>query len=431
MSKKRASKSTPQSIRVLHFADVHIGMENYGRTDPQTGLSSRVVDFLRRLDEMVATAREQGVDLVIFAGDAFKTRSPEPTFQREFAWRVRDLATLAPVVLLVGNHDLPPNAVKASSVEIYNTLDVPNVIVAQDYDLLTIETARGRVLVGTAPYPIRARLLQALPAAARSIREVDELLEQTLSDLLDGLAARADELDPDDKTPRLLTGHFTVRGARLGSERSVMLGRDVQISLGLVADPRWDYVALGHIHKYQNLTADREGAPPVVYSGSLERIDFGEEGDEKGYCRVDLARHNTTYDFVPVAARPMVTLRADCRQDDDPTRTLRQLISQHDLSEAIVRLIVQLTPETDARLNDVALRDALRRAGAFHVAGMRREIERPQRARLGTNPERFTPEELLDQYLRSRDDLSPDRRAALLEAGRAIIQGEDSASSDG
>src|SRR5215204_2770582 len=122
----------PEKIRVLHFADVHVGMENYGKTDPNSGLSSRVVDFLRRMDEMVEYARDNDVDLVIFAGDAFKTRTPNPTFQREFAWRIQDLAALAPVVLLVGNHDLAPNAMKASSIEIYHTLAVPNVVVAQD-----------------------------------------------------------------------------------------------------------------------------------------------------------------------------------------------------------------------------------------------------------------------------------------------------------
>ncbi|MFP4324011.1 MAG: exonuclease SbcCD subunit D, partial [Anaerolineales bacterium] len=103
-------------LRVLHFADIHIGMENYGRTDPVTGLSSRVMDFVRRLDDMVEYARAHEVDLVIFAGDAFKTRNPNPTYQREFAYRIQDLAELCPVVLLVGNHDLPTNARRASSI---------------------------------------------------------------------------------------------------------------------------------------------------------------------------------------------------------------------------------------------------------------------------------------------------------------------------
>ena len=95
-------------IRILHFADLHIGMENYGRLDPGTGLNLRVVDFLRRLDEVVTYAITHEADAVLFAGDAFRTRTPSPTHQREFAQRIRRLSEAAiPTVLLVGNHDIP------------------------------------------------------------------------------------------------------------------------------------------------------------------------------------------------------------------------------------------------------------------------------------------------------------------------------------
>src|SRR5690606_41822083 len=81
----------------------------------------------------------------------------------------------------------------------------------------------------------------------------------------------AEEADKYDM-PRILTAHFTVSGAVIGSERSIMLGRDVAVGLSSVADPRWDYVALGHIHKHQVLTQGRVDTPPVVYSGSIEQI---------------------------------------------------------------------------------------------------------------------------------------------------------------
>jgi len=148
-----------EPIRLLHFADIHIGMENYGKTDPQTGISSRVRDFLRRMDEMIDKAKAADVDLVIFAGDAFKNRSPSPTYQREFAFRGLDLAGHCPVVRLVGNHDLPAIQSRASSIEIYETLNVPNVTLGRDYINRVIETRRGPVLVGTAPYPMRGHLL--------------------------------------------------------------------------------------------------------------------------------------------------------------------------------------------------------------------------------------------------------------------------------
>jgi exonuclease SbcD len=139
-----------EPIRVLHFSDVHIGMENYGRTDPQTGVSTRVRDFLRRMDEMIDYARAHDVDLVIFAGDAFKSRNPTPTFEREFAYRVQDLAEKCPVVLLVGNHDLPSIERRASSIEIYETLNVPNVTLGRYVHQMK---SKGPCAVPDAPSP--------------------------------------------------------------------------------------------------------------------------------------------------------------------------------------------------------------------------------------------------------------------------------------
>ncbi|MCB9452303.1 MAG: exonuclease SbcCD subunit D [Anaerolineaceae bacterium] len=407
----------PEPIRVLHFADTHIGMENYGKTDPQTGLSSRVVDFLRRMDEMIDYAREHEVDLVIFAGDAFKTRSPNPTYQREFAHRVRDLSELAPTVLLVGNHDLPPTVLKASSIEIYQTLSVPNVLVAADYEVHVIETRRGPVAVGTAPYPIRSRLLEERTAAGMTIAETDVLLQDRLTEIIESLAQTAETYD----MPRLLTGHFTVSGAVTGSERSIMLGRDVAVGLASLADPRWDYVALGHIHKHQNLTRRQKKVPPVVYSGSMERIDFGEEGDPKGFCWVELEHGTTRWEFIPLEARPFITLKADLRTSKNPTGTVLKLIHKHVLVDAVVRLILELTPETEALLNENTLRDELKQAGIFQLASIRKQIEQPVRARLGASPEGLTHAELLAHYLMSKE-IPQERRQELLEAADAILR---------
>ena len=413
----------PEPIRVLHFSDAHVGVESFGKTDADTGLSARLVDFLRRLDDIYHYAAEQDVDLVIFAGDAFKTRSPNPTYQREFAHRVRDLAALAPVVLLVGNHDVAPMVMKASSIEIYATLEVPNVWVADEYTVRRIDTKRGPVIVGAAPYPLRARILEHTPTMGLTIQETDAILEETLTEILDNLAEEADQLalaagEPD--LPRLLTGHFTVDDAVLGSERVFMLGRDIKIPKMIVADNRWDYVALGHIHKHQNLTDGRSDVPPVVYSGSIERVDFGEEGDSKGFCWVELARYATTWQFVELSARPFVTIEIDLSQDTIPTKTAIHKIEQYNLRDAIVRLFLDFTPESEARFNEAPVRDALHRAGVFHVAGIAKRIDQPARIRLGASPEGLSSRELLERYLLSKE-VTPERRAELLEAALAIF----------
>jgi len=409
------AQTMTEPIRMLHFADTHIGVENYGKTDPQTGLSSRVVDFLRRMDEMIEYARAEDIDLFIFAGDAFKTRSPNPTYQREFAHRIRDLAELGPVILLVGNHDLPPTVKKASSIEIYETLAVPNVWVAQDYETRVVATKRGEVVVATAPYPVRARLLEDADTAGMTIAETDAQLQRELTAILEDLAVEADEHD----MPRVLTGHFTVDGAVVGSERAIMLGRDIVVMRSAVADPRWDYVALGHIHKHQDLTKGRKGLPPVVYSGSMERIDFGEEGDAKGFCHVELQRGKALWDFVQVDARRFVTLRADLRTSTQPTEDMLTLINKHQLKNTVVRIIMQLTPETESHLNEALLRDALRRAGVYHIAGLRKDVEQSRRQRL-PSPEGLTNMELLEHYFIAKEVPTP-RRKALLATAQQIM----------
>jgi exonuclease SbcD len=89
-------------LTILHFADAHIDMANYGRHDAASGLPMRVLDFLKSLDTIVDTAIAEKVDLVLFAGDAYKDRNPAPTFQREWGRRIMRLSRASiPTLLLV------------------------------------------------------------------------------------------------------------------------------------------------------------------------------------------------------------------------------------------------------------------------------------------------------------------------------------------
>ena len=394
--------------------------ENYGKIDSRSGLSRRVQDYLSRIDEMIELARERDVDLVVFAGDAFRSRNPDPTQQRAFAQRIRLLAQLAPTLLLAGNHDLPLNAAKASTLEIYHTLDVPNIWVALDYELRRISTKRGDVIVGAAPYPLRARLLGDISTRGMTIAEQDAELERILGEKLAELAHQAESL-ADEATPRLLAGHFSVASAAQGSERLVMLGRDLSVNLEALADSRWDYVALGHIHRHQNLTEERSDAPPVVYCGSLERIDFSEEEESKGFCWVELARGGANWQFIESKARARRTLRVDCRDSDSPTRQALETLKRHSLAEAILRLELRLNPESEALLDESALTEALKRAGVFHIAGIRKDVEQGRRTRLGRSPDGLTSLELLARYFEMRG-LDAARREALLERAREIVE---------
>jgi exonuclease SbcD len=374
-----------------------------------------VRDFLDRLDEVIDYALDHDVDAAIFAGDAFKNRDPEPTQQREFAQRIKRLADAVPTLLLVGNHDMPGMAAKASSVDIFRALDVPGVIVGHRPEGRVVETKRGPIYLAWMPYPMRNRLLSREEHQGKTIDELEIALRQTVSEILRDLAQEAVEHD----MPRVLVGHFSVAEAKLGSERSVMLGRDVAVTTSTLADETWDYVALGHIHKHQSLNSG--AMPAVVYSGSLERIDFGEEAEEKGFCWVELERSHTQWAFVPVNARPFKTLRIDIRQSTEPTQAVVDQLAPVP-EGSVVRVVVSLRADQQAGLRDREIEAALPQAASFSLV---RQVEVESRARLGDlAPEALTPEALVRAYFETRNT-APERIEILLANARELIDPVD------
>jgi exonuclease SbcD len=199
-----------------------------------------------------------------------------------------------------------------------------------------------------------------------------------------------------------------------------MLGRDVVVLKSVLADPAWDYVALGHIHRHQELNGGQH--PPIVYCGSLERIDFGEEKEPKGFVVAEVRRGHAEWEFRPVDARRFVTIRADVRDEAEPLEALLATIARQDVADAVVRVLVQARAEQEGLLRDADIRRALKEA--YYVAGISREIERPYRQRLGgESPGELTPGQLLARYLESRDT-PPERVELLLRHAQEIIQAQ-------
>lgn len=414
-----------EPIKLLHTADLHVGMENYGRMDAAAGIHGRVMDYLRRLSDMVDFAVKEGVDVFVFAGDAYKMRDPNPTFQREFARRIKNVADEGiPVILLVGNHDLPPVQRRATSISIFDTLGVPNVYVGSDYKIVTVRCRRGQKLqVATAPYPLRQDHLTREEMEGKSVEELDRLLSERLTERIRLLADQARE---DKETPAILVGHFSVDEASHGSERNIMVGRDVAVDRAIaLADPAWRYVALGHIHRHQSLNRDEQ--PPIVYSGSAERIDFGEENEKKGWVVATIGEGQTVWAFQEHynrPARPFRTIRVDAREAEDPTALVVERVEKEgNLSETVVRLIVTIDEAQEPRLVDRDIKLALK--DAYDVSAIQRDVVRPPRGRLGgVSVEALTPLQVLDRYFDTRS-VDEARKKLLLEQAEELMRDVD------
>jgi len=407
-------------MKILHFADLHLGVESYGHIDPDTGLPTRLLDFLSALDQVIDYALENKVDLVLFCGDAYKTREPSQTQQREFAKRINRLSTSGiPIFLLIGNHDLPNAIGRATTTEIFDTLAVKNVYVSNRPDIYQIPTNSGVIQIASLPWLRRSALLSKEETKNLDFDQINQRLQQVLTNII---AANIPKLDP--KLPSILAAHVWVSGAQVGSERSMTIGQEHVLLPSNVAHPAFDYIALGHIHKHQVLSHN----PPVVYSGSLERLDFSEEEDNKGFYLVEIQQDKETgkrqvsFDFHPVTGRRFLTINIGIEpQDTAPTATVLKAIAEQEdkVRDAIVRLQIVLPAETEGQLRDNDLRNAVKEAHYFTIA---KDIKRETRLRLGQwTAEEIAPLDALKAYLESKK-VTPERTKVLLEYGEKLIQ---------
>jgi exonuclease SbcD len=256
-----------------------------------------------------------------------------------------------------------------------------------------------------------------------SIEQVRQALEERLTE---GIDIEAKKLNPD--IPAIITAHVTVNGATVGTERSMMLGQDHVLLVSALARQQVEYVALGHIHKHQILRPD---PPMVVYSGSLQRVDFSEEGDEKGFCVVDLdqtapqGQRMTNFEFHKLDARIFVTVDVSVEpQDVDPTTTVVRAINRKEIADAVVRVRISLAAESDAHLRETEIRKALE--PAHFIASISREIVGSRRTRISpTEGEDLQPMQALGLYLDSRN-IEGERRERILRKAEELIE-QDSA----
>ena len=202
----------------------------------------------------------------------------------------------------------------------------------------------------------------------------------------------------------------------------MMLGKDYILLKSSITSNKLDYVALGHIHKHQILNDN----PKIVYPGSLERVDFGEEKDVKGFCSIVLdpnqesGNREQEFNFIPVAARRFITIRSKIKNSDtSPTETVISQIKNHDISDCIVQVIIEIPASKINDLNENKIRETLKEA--HFIAAINKNIIEETRIRLDKPlSETITPKEALEAYLEERA-LDKTLKAQVMQRGENII----------
>ncbi|NMG18297.1 exonuclease subunit SbcD [Brasilonema bromeliae] len=402
-------------IKILHLSDIHMGSGfSHGRINPETGINTRLSDFVNSLSRCIDRALAEPVDLVVFGGDAFPDATPAPYVQEAFAGQFRRLVDAnIPTVLLVGNHDQHTQGQGGASLCIYRALGVPGVVVGDTLKTHRIQTRNGSVQVITLPWLTRSTLMTRQETEGASVAEVNQLLTERLRVVLEGETRR---LDPN--VPTVLLGHLMMDNANLGAERFLAVGKGFTLPLSLLTRPCFDYVALGHVHRHQNL--NKSNNPPVIYPGSIERVDFSEEKEDKGYVMVELEKGRVQWEFCPLPVRAFHTIEVDLSKAEDPQAAIMKALAKRDIQDAVVRLIYKLRSEQLDLIDSASLHTALSSAHTYTIQPeLASQLARPRVPELSASNS-IDPIEALRTYLNNRDDLK-DIAASMLEAAHNLL----------
>lgn len=376
-------------MKFLHISDLHLGkrVNEFSMTEDQRYILARILDV----------AREESPDGVLIAGDVYDKPVPSAEAVELFDGFLTDLARMTEVFVLSGNHDSPERIafggriMGASGVHlspVYSGTLAP----------VTLKGDIGEVAVYMLPF--------VRPAHVRRFHPDEDI--KTYTDAVRVALAHADETSAER---RVLVAHMFVTGASRTDSEDISVGGADNVDVSALAG--FDYVALGHIHRPQNV------APGVRYSGSPLKYSFSEISDKKSVTVVELGGKGE----VSVRTVPLTPLR-DLKEIKGTYAELTARDSYEGTTYRDDYMHVILTDEDDVP-------EALGKLRVIYRNLMKLEYRNSRTSALGrvTAPEAVrerTPAQLFGElFVKQNDRPMPEEQAAYVRALAAEIWEED------
>ena len=313
-----------------------------------------------------------------------------------------------PVVIIVGNHDNALSFGKANSLELFGDLPLDGFYVIAKPTTLHLQTRNGLIQIVGIPWPTRNAISISDKHMQKTAGEITEYISHAVAHIIKD---SAEKLDP--AIPAVLAGHLTVsNGIFSGSEKRAIYGTDPIFLPSQLALPPFDYVALGHLHRYQNLNPN--GYPAIIYSGSIERIDFGERKETKGFCVVSIPEKNkATHEFIPTPSRPFIQIEVIIEPGKPQTEQVIAAIATYDITDAVLKIIYHVPEDQKDSVDLKAVQNAC--ASAMHIVGVIPVCKIVARERrIGAAKVTMELPELLHIYFDNKPELK-NKKEALIE----------------
>ncbi len=259
-------------MRIVHTSDWHAG-RRWHRLDRDRELAEALGSLCRYVES-------EPVDLVLITGDQFDTATPPTRALKLVIDVLVRLGRQAPTVVIAGNHDSADQLEALGQLtKLANVHALGHPRDAGDGGVLRFTTAAGEpVVVAALPFARTCSMVSGLERQHSDLA-ADRRYDAGMRAMVGHLCAA---FQPD--AVNLLLIHTHLFGAQLShSERPVHVGAAWAADASSLP-PDAHYVAMGHIHKPQQI---EEAAAPACYAGSPLQLDFGEEGQDKSFVVIE------------------------------------------------------------------------------------------------------------------------------------------------
>ena len=259
-------------MKILHVSDTHLGYSAY-RKSTEEGINQREIDVYNAFEQFIDYALELKPDLVIHCGDLFDSVRPN---NRAITFAIGQIVRLSekkiPLVIISGNHEHPKLKETGHIFSIFDHLEYVYPIYHSKYETIDFEFEKKKVIIHAIPQ-------------CNSRKEFEVELKKLKSD------KNADY------------NIFVAHGSVTGVKNFSMNEFNELIIPTKILSRDFDYIALGHFHKYSKL------GEKAFYSGSTESLTFTEAGEKKGFLELTFDKNGLKHNFVEIKTRPMLDAR--------------------------------------------------------------------------------------------------------------------------
>ena len=250
-----------------------------------------------------------------------------------------------------------------------------------------------------------------------TIEDLNKQIIQTLDNSLEKEISKINK-----SIPCIFSGHLTVMEAKTSTETLMSIGADYMFPAQFFARPEFEYVALGHVHKDQVLIK----SPPVIYSGSLERVDFGEKNDIKGFYVIEIEPKKSqgsrlvSYKKVPVSARNFREYIINIPKETEfPVNIIEEELKSNDIKDSIARITIESTREHYESINDPKIQSIL--SNAKYLVSTELKLISEKKINDLQITENLGIIDSFEKYLENFKEINDQKRKRLLDFGKEII----------